>query len=443
MSDTKNLRYWYDGQIRRYLLQLIRVFSHFEVAELTDTGIRYNRVPCKYANASRMVSQIIRGNSENVLNSTPMMTVGISGLSMARNRTQDPFYEDRRQVAEREWSQEEGVYTSEQGNLYTLERYMPVPYTLSIQVDIWTTNIDSKLQLLEQLLVIFNPSIQLQSNDNPLDWSNVFEVEMTNINFSSRSVGSDEGLEISTLSFDVPIWISPPAKVTRQKIIQRIIANIHSLELSDDIGYNAAYYDFFRQFPDPDQVIVTPNDLRVNLIGNTAQLVTIAGEPQVWQDIIEMQGELSEFSRLEVNLKEDIEDMSLRVVGFVSADSNDPSILNFSLDSDTLPANTLNDVDRIIAPSTFTPVPVTGTRYLITETILAESAVEAIWNVTAPAGSIIEYNGAAWVVSFNASSEGSQWVTNIASGEQLMWTGTEWISSWQGEYVAGYWRLIL
>ena len=74
------------------------------------------------------------------------------------------------------------------------------------------------------MFVLFNPSIQLQSNDNPLDWSSVFEVELTDIAWSSRGIpaGVDENLDIATLTFAVPIWISPPAKVKRQTIIQRI-----------------------------------------------------------------------------------------------------------------------------------------------------------------------------------------------------------------------------
>lgn len=442
MSNDKNLRYWHDNQIRRYILQLIRIFSHFEVAQLSDNGVVYKRVPCRYANASRMVSQIMRGNSENILNSAPLMTLAISNVAVARDRTQDPFYEDRRQVAEREWNKENGVYTSDQGNLYTLERFMPVPYDLTIQVDIWTTNTDQKLQLWEQLAVLFNPSIQLQSNDNPLDWSNVFEVTLTDMNWSSRNIGTDEGLEVMTLTFSVPIWISPPAKVTRQKIIQRIVANIHALDLQDDL-YNPAYYDYFSQFPDPEEVIVTPNNLRIDVSGSEIQLVNAAGEPQNWQDIIEMQGELGQYSRIELNLKDDIDDESLRVVGYVSK-SNDDSILDFTIDSDTLPANTISDIDRIIDPAVYPPTTVDGTRYLITKPILSGSTTHSVWGVTANEGNIIEYDGdeSEWFVSFSGD-DSPEWVTNLTTDDQYRWTGSEWISSWQGRYNEGYWRLIL
>ena len=44
----KNLDYWYDEQLKRYLIQLIRVFSNFKVKENTSKGVHYNRVPARY-----------------------------------------------------------------------------------------------------------------------------------------------------------------------------------------------------------------------------------------------------------------------------------------------------------------------------------------------------------------------------------------------------------
>jgi hypothetical protein len=39
-----------------------------------------------------------------------------------------------------------------------------------MQVDIWSTNEEMKLQILEQILVLFNPAIDFQKNENPFDW---------------------------------------------------------------------------------------------------------------------------------------------------------------------------------------------------------------------------------------------------------------------------------
>lgn len=446
----KNLDYWYDEQIKRYLIQLVRVFSNFKVREYTKNGVVYNRVPCRYGDMSRMVASILRNNSENVVNNAPMITVSIQSIQPARDRTAEPFLVDTRQVAEREFDRVNNTYTSEQGNLYTTQRYMPVPYNLTIQVDIWATNTDTKLQILEQLFVIFNPSIQLQSNDNPLDWTSVFEVELTDINWSSRSIpaGVDENLDIATLNFMVPIWISPPAKVKRQTIIQQIVADIHKVTNVSDLGYSQEYYDFFGAMPADAEIIVTPNDYRVQITGASAILVKLDGTTSNWADLIEMKGELTSTSLLKLNIANSIapEDEVL-VVGSVTASPTDPSVLIFNLDQDTLPADTLAQVDKIIDPRTSNPgtglAPAAlGQRYLITEDISASGY--PAWGVDAKGNDIIQYNGSVWQVAFNSSSVTSvQYVTNSFTSKQYKWTGSSWISSYNGEYNPGYWRLVL
>jgi hypothetical protein len=444
----KNLDYWYDEQIKRYLIQIIRVFSNFQVREYTSEGAKYNRVPVKYGDASRMVSHLLRNNSENVLNSAPQISVTIQSIQPARDRTHEPFFVDTRQVAEREFDASGNSYTTEQGNLYTTQRYMPVPYNMTIQVDIWTTNTDTKLQLLEQIFVLFNPSIQLQSNSNPLDWTSVFEIELTDIAWSSRGIpaGVDETLDISTLTFSVPIWISPPAKVKRQTIIQQILADIHSTNSIADLGFDQEYNDFFGGIKPEAQVVVSPNDLRVQISGSTAQLVTNAGVPAIWQDILEMKGELTSTSLLQLNISNDIDNDEL-VIGSVVSNPTDPTMLIFNLDTDTLPSNTLTNIDKIINPRSSSPdvgldTAVLGQRYLITEQITADDW--PLWGVDANENDIIQYDGSNWTVAFNSAAvTTTQFVTNSFTSKQFKWTGSAWISSYEGEYNPGYWRLIL
>lgn len=447
---AKNLDYWYDEQIKRYLIQLVRVFSNFQVREYTKNGVSYNRVPCRYGDMSRMVASILRNNSENVVNNAPMITVSIQSIQPARDRTAEPFLVDTRQVAEREFDRVNNTYTSEQGNLYTTQRYMPVPYNLSIQADIWTTNTDTKLQIMEQLFVIFNPSIQLQSNDNPLDWTSVFEVELTDINWSSRSIpaGVDENLDIATMTFVVPIWISPPAKVKRQTIIQQIVTDVHKVNSIHDLGYSKEYYDFFGAIPIDTEIIVTPNDYRLQLTGASAKLVRLNGNESEWKDLIEMLGELTATSLLKLNIGDNIDpEEEVLVVGTVTANPVDPSMLIFNLDSDTLPSNTLAGIDKIIDPRTSSPgngldAASLGHRYLITESISASGYLG--WNIDANENDIIQYDGSNWQIAFDSVSVSSiQFVTNNFTSKQFKWTGTSWISSYEGEYNPGYWRLVL
>jgi len=445
----KNLDFWYDEQIKRYLIQIIRVFSNFQVKEYTKNGVSYNRVPARYGDSSRLVAHLLRNNSENIVNNAPQIAVSIQSIQPARDRTAEPFLVDTQQVAERNFDTNNNSYTSEQGNLYTTQRYMPVPYNMTIQVDIWTTNTDTKLQLLEQIFVIFNPSIQLQSNSNPLDWTSVFEIELTDITWSSRGIpaGVDETLDIATMTFSVPIWISPPAKVKRQTIIQQIVADIHKVNDISVLGYDQAYADFFGNIPQQAEVVVTPGDYKVLVSGATATLIAPNNNAAIWKDIIEMKGELSMTSLLKLNISNDSDSDEFLVVGSVVANPLNNTSLIFNLDVDTLPSNTLADLTKIVDPTASSPgdgldTEELGQRYLITESISASGYPS--WNVDANENDIIQYDGSNWTVVFNSAAVTStQYVTNDFTSKQFKWTGSAWISSYEGEYNPGYWRLVL
>ena len=162
--------YWYDQQIRRYILQFIRIFDNFSIKvgkKDNSDSESFIRVPVRYADMSRMVAHLQRHNSENVMSSAPFMSVYIANLQLARDRLQDPRLVDKVQVQERKYDTASTSYLHEIGNTYTVERFMPVPYNLNMAIDIWCSNTDQKMQLLEQILTLFNPAVELQSNDNP------------------------------------------------------------------------------------------------------------------------------------------------------------------------------------------------------------------------------------------------------------------------------------
>lgn len=451
-GKSENLDWWYDKQIRRYLIQLIRIFSHFNVREYTDKGVNYNRVPCRYADSSRMVTHIMRNNSENIINSTPFISVSIQSLKYEQSRTQEPYNVDTIQVAEREFDRQTNTYQNGPGNLYTVNRYMPVPYNLTIQVDIWTPNTDTKLQILEQLMVIFNPSIQIQSTNNPLDWSSIFEVTLTDVNWSNRSIpqGVDEIIDIATMTFEVPIWINPPAQVKRQQIIQTIVTNIFTDTDVDDYGFDSQFYDFFRSIPEtPEQMIITPNDYRLKIQGSEAQLLNRDYTPAIWSDLLEIQGGLiTDTSLLKINTSNDLDDELSMIVGGVTEHPMDPSKLIWNIASDTLPADTLSEITRIINPDDAEPgdgLPAAeqGQRYLITES--TPWGGDNYWGdnlIKADQNDIIEFNGQEWVIAFDSSENSTiQIVTNNYTNKQLKWDGERWLSSYEGTYNGGWWRL--
>ena len=468
---SQNLDYWYDAQIRRYLTQFMRIFSGFKVSEgVRDGSTYYNRVPVRYADMQRMVAHILKKGSENMVNSTPFIACSINSLLIARDRVHEPMLVDKLQIAERQFDSTANAYSTSAnastrpGNLYSTDRYMPVPYNLTMQVDIWSGNTDQKLQLLEQILILFNPSIQLQQNTNPLDWTSVFEVELTDMQWSNRSVpaGVDETIDVSTLTFTLPIWLSPPAKVKRQKIINTIVNNIYDTSSISNLGYDEDIYDFFRTLDDDFELnTIVTNNYEVKIEGTDAVLYKDGSTLANWNDLLEIlapqgsQGSLANASvqiddiplttgsTLQLNISNDVDASTNLISGFVTRNSLESSKLVFTLDADTLPSTTLTDVTRIVDASVNYPgdgvldAAAVGQRYLLTGEIQGNQ-----WGITADVNDIIEYSGSAWSIVFDASNISTvQYVKNLYTNKQYKWENNLWTSTYEGQYNPGFWRL--
>jgi hypothetical protein len=450
--------YWYDQQIRRYILQFMRLFDNFKVKTgKTDNGNSesYIRTPVRYADMSRMVAHILRHNSENVVSSAPFMSAYITNLQIARDRLQEPRMVDKVQVAERKYDTSSKSYMAEIGNTYTVERFMPVPYNLNMGLDIWCSNTDQKLQLMEQILVLFNPAVEIQANDNPLDWTNITNVELVDINWSSRAVpqGVDTQLDVASLTFSLPIWVNPPAKVKKQSIIRQIVARVNQTDSIDDLDYDPRFIDFFESFGGQiGNVIVTPENAQISVAGNKIALLGAYGvnDNEKWKEFLETYGKLQDgISKLILRQSSDIESSTGDVFGTLAFDPSDENKLIFTIDSATLPSNTLTAVDKIIDPESNFPgtglsAVASGQRYLLVNDIAKDTTA---WgsSFTASANDVIQYNGTAWTVSFDASANGStvQYVTNTNTSVQYKWTGAQWIDSYQGQYKNGFWKLDL
>jgi len=223
-------QFFYDQQIRRYIIQFIRMVSNFQVefGRNRDGVTALQRVPVIYGDSSRQAADIIKQNSENIMNAVPAMAVYISALTYDRQRVQNPSFVSKLNIRERYYDPTTGDYSTTQGDILTVDRLMPVPYLLTLKLDIWTSNSEQKLQLLEQLCVLFNPSLEIQSTDNYIDWTSITYVTLTDVQFRSYTVpvGTENPIDVASLTFEIPIFISSPALVRKLGVVQKIIANI-------------------------------------------------------------------------------------------------------------------------------------------------------------------------------------------------------------------------
>jgi hypothetical protein len=461
-------QFFYDEQLRRFLLQFARIFSNFDVEygrneEGTDHTLV--RVPVKYGDWSRQAQTILQNNSASTMTSTPQMTFYITGLDYDRPRMQEPYYVSKINVRQRTYDEATDSYETTQGNAFTIDRLMPVPYTLTINLDIWTSNTNQKMQILEQILVLFNPALEIQSTDNYIDWTSLTVCELKSTKWSSRTVpvGTDNPIDIATLTFTVPIWISSPAKVKKLGVVERIVANIFDAQgdASNAILDNDLLLGTRQVF--------TPYGYQVLLIGNKLQALR---QPQVvdpsnasldppdsppsnlmWASVVGLYGTM----RPGISLIKLLQPDGTEVVGTIAFDPTDDRFLLYTIDEDTIPANTLPPLTAVInpfvsGPGAGLPVAATGQRYLLTEaTGEWDDNTPIAWQgiggqpLVAEANDIVEYDGTAWTIAFdNTSSPNNiQYVTNITTSIQYKWSGQTWVKSYQGLYPGGEWSIVL
>lgn len=470
-------QFFYDAQIRRFLLQFTRIFSGFQVEYGNENdGVNAAtllRVPVRYGDASRNAQTIIQENSASALPSTPLMTFYINNLEYDRPRIQEPTYVNNTQVRQRTYDSYSETYDTTQGNAFTIERLMPVPYKLSVTLDIWTSNTNQKLQILEQILTLFNPSLEIQSTDNYIDWSSLSVLYLDQLTWSSRSIpqGTENPIDIASLKFSMPIWISSPAKIKKLGVVERIVMGIFDAngDAADAITNNDLLLGTRMMF--------TPWNYKLVVIDNKIQILQnptivpngdyqdldptaiVADSNLLWPAVISAYGVLRPgISQIRLNNPPiAAPDTANPIVGTIVIDPNDDRLVIFTVDPDTAPQNTLDPIDAIIdplisGPGDGLPAPVLGIRYLLTESTGSYDNVgnPVLWQGTggqplvASANDIIEWDGSRWRVVFVSEGEtATQYVTNITTGTQYEWIGTGWIKSYQGVYPGGAWSLVL
>lgn len=451
-------QFHYDGQIRRFLSQFMRMMSNFQVEFGKDRNGNavLQRVPVYYGDASRQASMILRNNSESTLNAVPAMAVYINGVQYDQSRMQEPFFVSKMNLRQRSYDPMTGEYGTAQDMAVTVERLMPVPYKLTLKLDVWTSNTEQKLQLFEQMGVLFNPSMEIQSTDNYIDWTSLSVVTRTDTVWTSRSVptGSEEPIDIMTMTFEIPIWISAPAKVKHLGVVQKIIASV--FDANGQINEDSIMESNLMA-----RRSLTPLGYGVLYVGNTLKLVKKnelpnatgtgkIGTPDTWKNLIEMYGPLRDgTSQIRLELEQIYDETAgttqrTEVIGTIAYHPSDDTILLFTVDTDTFPSNTLLPINAIIDPVTAAGnnsilSPAAGTRYLILNDI-----VNGWGGMIAHANDIIEYDGTNWSISFDSTASSMlEYVTNLTTNIQYKWENGSWTKSVEGVYREGEWTIIL
>lgn len=470
----------------------MRVFIGFKY-QTGGENPELKHVPVMYGDMTRQVANIIRENSENKLPTVPRIACYITNIELDTSRLADATFVSKINIRERDYDVVDGEreYRQNQGGNYTVERLMPTPYTLTLRADIWTSNTDQKLQLFEQIAVLFSPSIDLQTTDNYIDWTSLTTLYLKSTTFSSRTIpqGAESEIDILSMDFETPIYLSPPAKVKKLGIVKNIIMNIFTetgdLKDLEDLTFNSDTSQAeVRTTIDQYDVLLLKNQTtgfyEVTILeayeGVTGKdgvkiPVKLNASRIDWNKVLEMYGGYTSTNTIHF-----LQPNGYEISGTFAINPIDPTYLNVDIDADTIPTNTEAAIDAIVDPYKLNPIRKFGSvanipqgiRYLMLDDVNNSVNVGGLINLPSvdssttdydgpdgwknldgsdpiiKANSIIQWSGSQWLTTFDPDAAvGVKYVTNLTTGIQYKWEDGQWLKSFEGEYAAGYWRFNL
>ena len=219
------------------IVQVLACFAGYQVrtGALRDGKHHFMDVPVVYGSMDRAVGYLLQGGSENTVAYLPIMSLIDTGMRQKREWRQQPQHIEKLQFIERARDNDGKLIVGQPGRRVTVERYQPVPYEVSFELAIWTSNKDQALQLIEQIGVVFNPEIDIALSNSIADWA-----FLTTLNFDEEirveSVQADgtnaDPFTVHSMGFKTTLWLCPPVKVLDTKNINEI--HVPILDMGDN-----------------------------------------------------------------------------------------------------------------------------------------------------------------------------------------------------------------
>lgn len=230
--------YYFDKQLKRYCTQFMAIFSSLQVkvGASADLPSRLIKVPVVYGSRDRVVAWIKGDQTQNKPLRLPTMSAYLRSIAQAPDKRKGVGVVRRNTVAlnnGQPFPNNVGVY----------HQIQPIPYRAVFELCVFASNQLQHHQIMEQILILFDPSVQIQSSDDPLDMTQITTVELTNINWEENfPAGIDRRVIQSILYFEVIFYLGGPANF-RQNYIKNILVRLAVVPTTTDFNDSYAILD--------------------------------------------------------------------------------------------------------------------------------------------------------------------------------------------------------
>lgn len=225
--------FFYAKQFKKYLYQFMAIFTDMQVQiGKNDFASASDKiyVPIKHGSVDRVVQAIFSDNTQNKPLRLPMMSAKIVDIAMAPESYKGLQTTHRRVTLPLGESLPDG--------LEVVRRRMPMPYTATFELAIYASNVDQQFQILEQILTVFDPSVQIQTSDKPFDWTKINTVTLDGISMDENyPAAQDRRILIATLNFTTTVYVAAPTNYKKDfiKSVQIRLAALHTFENTQEV----------------------------------------------------------------------------------------------------------------------------------------------------------------------------------------------------------------
>lgn len=205
----------FDKQFEKYIYQFMRVFSGFQTQDGVerDGSMNLKRVPVVYGNMSRVVSSVLNKRDSFNSNRIPLMAVNMRSLRPDAERKRASMHHDR-------------VTVNKNNSKVGLERLIGPALVMNMDVSIYASSTTELFSILEQILLIFNPRVTIQTDNSLYNSDYITEITLEDISPDIQyPMGENKQVVMLDLSFSVPVRLRYPVG-TDGAVVHQIIVNI-------------------------------------------------------------------------------------------------------------------------------------------------------------------------------------------------------------------------
>jgi len=201
-------------QFRNVISQFMRVFSGFQCKDGND-GLK--RIPVVYGTMDRITASILQQRDHLTNQRIPMFAVNMVGMSIDPNNKRSPKHIDA--VANR-------ADTLDARKAIT--RTIGPSYLLNFELSLIASSNTELYEILEQLLLIFNPRVTIRTDTVQKNSDYITEIILDSINSEIQyPLGTDQRVVQIGLAFTVPFRLRYPY-TEQDNIIKIIETNLYT-----------------------------------------------------------------------------------------------------------------------------------------------------------------------------------------------------------------------